>query len=99
MISWEAQERGATAPRSVVSVVADRAVDETVLVREPRYLGAVRHAELPIDVRQVELDGLFRHPELLADRLVREAAREGGEDRRLALGEAGRLGGALAGLR
>jgi hypothetical protein len=46
----------------------------------------------------VELDRLFRHPQLLADRLVREATRECGEDRGLALGEAGRARRALAGV-
>src|SRR3954465_2391160 len=71
------------------SAVVDRALDEPVLVREAGSLGAVRHAELAIDVREGELDRLFRHPQLLADRLVREAAREGGEDWGLALGGAG----------
>jgi len=68
------------------------------LVREASSLGAIRDAELAIDVREVELDRLFRHPQLLADRLVREAARESGEDRGLAFGEAGGAGGALAGV-
>src|SRR3954471_1817150 len=80
------------------SAVVDRALDEPVLVREASGLGAVRDAELAIDVREVELDRLFRHPQLLADRLVREAAREGGEDRGLALGEAGGTRRALAGI-
>src|SRR3954465_7928647 len=78
------------------SAVVDRALDEPVLVREAGSLGAVRHAELPIDVGEVELDGLFRHPQLLADRLVREASRKCRENRRLALGETRRLRGALA---
>src|SRR3954452_14937743 len=71
------------------SAVVDRALDQPVLVREAGGLGAVRHAELAIDVREVELDRLLSHPQLLADRLVREAAREGSEDRGLSLGEAG----------
>src|SRR5262245_256068 len=80
------------------SAVVDRALDEPVLVREARSLRAIRDAELAIDVREVELDGLFRHPQLLPDRLVREAARQSREDRGLALGEAGRAGGALTGV-
>ena len=47
----------------------------------------------------MELDRLFRHPQLLADRLVREAPGEGGEDRGLALGEPGGARRALAGIR
>src|SRR5205085_12552212 len=62
---------------------------ETVLIREAGSLRAVRHAELAVDVREMKLHRLYRHPQLLADRLIREAAREGGEDRGLALGEAG----------
>src|SRR6266700_8163200 len=84
---------------STGSAVVDRALDEPVLVREASSLGAIRDAELAIDVREVELDRLFRHPQLLADRLVREAAREGGEDRGLALGETGGTRRALAGVR
>src|SRR6185503_4520379 len=80
------------------SAVVDRALDEPVLVREARGLGAIRDAELAIDVREVELDRLFRHPQLLADRLVRESARKGGEDRGLALGQTGRARRALAGI-
>ena len=34
---------------------------------EAARLGAVRDAELAIDVRQVELDGLLGHPELAPD--------------------------------
>ena len=44
------------------------------LVRVPDRLGAVPDAELPIDVRQVELHRLLRDPELLRDLLVRQAA-------------------------
>src|SRR4029077_2839442 len=84
--------------RASSSAVVDRALDEPVLVREAGRLGAVRDAELAIDVREVELDRLFRHPQLLADRLVREATREGREDRSLALGEAGGARRALAGI-
>src|SRR6476469_7712082 len=77
------------ASRPVRSMVVDRAFDQTVLVSEASGLGPVRDAELAIDVGQVELDGLFRDPELLADRLVREASRDGREDRCLALRQAG----------
>src|SRR5438309_1682050 len=46
-------------------------VDEALLERVARGLGPVRDAELAIDVREVELDGLLGDPELLRDRLVR----------------------------
>src|SRR5947209_12811786 len=81
------------------SAVVGRALDQPVLIREARGLGAVRDAELAVDVREVELDRLFRDPELLADCLVRESAGKSGKDRGLALGEAGRTRGALAGIR
>jgi len=68
-----------------LAVVALRAVDQAVLVGVPRGLGAVLDVELAIDVRQMELHGLLRDPELLADRLVREAARDRRQNRRLAL--------------
>src|SRR5215467_14303655 len=84
---------------SASSAVVDRALHEPVLVREAGSLGAVRHAEFAIDVCEVELDRLFRHPQLLADGLVREASREGCEDRGLAFGEAGGARGTLAGVR
>src|SRR6185437_7920963 len=61
-------------------------------------LGPVRHAELAVDVGQVELDGLLGHPELLADRLVREPARDRREDRRLTLGQTGGTSRIVAGL-
>jgi hypothetical protein len=70
-------------------------IDEPVLERVARGLRPVRDAELAVDVRQVELHRLLRDPELLADRVVREAAGEGPQDRRLALGEAGGLGRVL----
>ena len=73
------------------------AVDEAVLVRVPRRLGAVFHVELAIDVREVELDGLLRDPELFADRLVRKAAGKRLEDGRLAFCETGRFDGILLG--
>ena len=44
------------------SVVVDGAFDETVLIGQPRGFRAVRHAELAVDVRQVELDRLLGHP-------------------------------------
>ena len=73
----------------------ERQLDQTVLIREASRLGPVGHVELPVDVREVELHGLLRDPELLRDRLVREPARERLQDRRLALGEAGRLDGVV----
>src|SRR6185437_15369295 len=85
-------------PGSGASAVVDRALDEPVLVREACGFGAIRDAELPVDVREVELHRLFRHPELLADRLVREPPGERREDRGLALGEAGGARRALAGI-
>ena len=36
--------------------------DEALLERVPRGLGAIRHTELAIDVREVELHRLLRHP-------------------------------------
>src|SRR5438128_43230 len=50
---------------------ADAVVDESVLECIPRRLGAIRDAELPVDVRQVELHRLLGDPELLRDSLVR----------------------------
>src|ERR671930_49756 len=61
------------------------AIDQAVLLREADCGGAVRHAELPVDVAEVELDGLLGDPQLLADRLVREPAHHGLEDHALAL--------------
>ena len=61
--------------------------DKALVEREPRGFGAVGDAELAIDVRQVELDGLLGDPELLADRLVGEPACDRPEDFRLAIGE------------
>src|SRR4029079_953437 len=78
------------------SAVVDRTLDESVLVCEARGLGAVRHAELAVDVREVELDRLFRYPQFLADCFVRETAGEGGKDRGLALREACGASRALA---
>src|SRR5688500_15262250 len=49
----------------------------------------VGNAELAVEVAEVELDRLLGDPQLLADRLVRHAAREGLQHRDLALGEAG----------
>ena len=74
-------------------MVVDRAFDQAVLVGEARGLGPVRHAELAVDVRQVELDGLLGDPELLADRLVRKASRDRRQDRGLAFGQPRGLAG------
>ena len=79
--------RGQT-PGAPLVVGVDRALDEPVLVGDARRLGAVLHAELAVDVRQVELHRLRRDPELLGDLVVREAARQRPEDRDLALGQA-----------
>ena len=50
-------------------------------------LGAVRHAELAVDVRQVELHRLLGDPQLAADAGVREAVGHQAEDLALAGGE------------
>ena len=50
-------------------------------------LGAVRHAELAIDVREVELHRLLGDPQLLADLRVREALGDVLQDLELALGD------------
>ena len=68
-------------------VGVDGALHEPVLVRDARRLGAVLHAELAVDVREVELHGLRRDPELLRDLVVREPARERAENGELALRE------------
>ena len=78
--------------------VVPRGVDEPVLERVARRLGPVRHAELAVDVRQVELHRLLGDPELLADRVVRKAPRQRLQDRRLALGQAGGLRGVVGDL-
>src|SRR5580765_2554680 len=78
------------------SVVVDRALDEPVLVREASGLGAVCHTELAVNLGEVELDGLLGHPQLLRDRVVRQASRESGENRGLAFGEAGGAGRSVA---
>src|ERR687885_2969748 len=64
-----------------------RRLDEAVLVGDAGRLRAVRHSELPVHVRQVELHRLLGDPELLADLLVREPSRERLEDVELAVGE------------
>jgi hypothetical protein len=79
-------------------VVVPRAVDEPVLERVTRRFRPVRHAQLAVDVRQVELHGLLGDPELLSDRIMRQAARQRLQDRRLALGQAGRLRGVVGDL-
>src|SRR5258708_29855000 len=79
------------------AVLVQRAFDKPLLVGVASSLSPVGNTELPIDVRQVELDGLLGDPELLGDLLVREAACERPEDDSLTTGEAGRLGGARRG--
>src|SRR5437667_12485302 len=73
-------------------------LDEPVLVRVARRLGAIRHAELAIDVRQVELHGLLGDPELLRDCFVGEAAGDGADDHELSIGQPCFLGDPLAAL-
>ena len=51
--------------------------------------GSVGYAELAIDVRQMELDGVLAHPHLAADRGRCEARGDRLEDCALALGEGG----------
>ena len=80
--------------RRAESVVAEGALDQAELVGLAHRVGAVLGAELAVDVRQVELHRLLRDPQLLRDLVVRLPARELGEDRDLAVGEAGRLGAA-----
>jgi hypothetical protein len=64
-------------------------LDEPVLVRVAHGLGAVVDAELAVDVRQVELDRLFRQEQLLRDLLVREPRLERLQDGQLALTQLG----------
>src|SRR5438445_6529523 len=79
------------------AVLVQRAFDKPLLVGVTSSLSPVGNTELPIDVRQVELDGLLRDPELFGDLLVRQAACERPEDDSLTTSEAGRLGGARRG--
>ena len=46
-------------------------LDEAEPIGVPDRLGAILDAELAVDVRQVEFDGLLRDPEFLRDFLVR----------------------------
>ena len=61
---------------------------DAVRVRVARGGEPVGHAELAVEVPEVELHRLLGHPELLADRLVREPARQRLEHRDLARREA-----------
>ena len=72
-------------PGEVALLVAlvERAFDEALLVGVAGGLGAVRDAQLAVDVREVELDGLGSDPELLRDRGVGLALCECGQDREL----------------
>src|SRR5215218_11210532 len=54
--------------------------DEAVALRPARRLCPVRDVELPVDVRQVELDRLLGHPELPRELRVRPALRDEGQD-------------------
>src|SRR4051794_36909078 len=64
-------------------------VQQTVVVRVMGGSGPVRHAELAVDVREVELHRLLGDPHLTADGLVGQAAGDSAQDRDLAAGEAG----------
>src|SRR6187431_854841 len=69
----------------------ERTLDQAVLIRVASGLRPVREIQLAVDVRQVELHRLLGDPELLADRSVGKALRNGLQDRKLALRKAGRL--------
>src|SRR5947207_12433907 len=58
---------------------------QAVKLRPATRLGPVGDVELAIDVRQVELDGLLRHPEHLRELRVRVALRDEPEDLDLTL--------------
>src|SRR5215203_1942091 len=62
-------------------------MDQVVDVGVPAGLGAVRHAELAVGVREVELDGLLGHPELPGDAAVGLALGDQAQDLQLALRE------------
>ena len=79
--------------------LAGTGVDEPVQVREAAGLRAVGHAELAVDVREVELDRLLCDPELGADRAVRGAGGDEAEHLELTRGEPRGLGRLGLGLR
>ena len=54
--------------------------DEVMLERVPHRTRPVRHTELAVDVRQVELDGVLTDPHLATDRGRREAGGDRAED-------------------
>src|ERR1044071_10059538 len=66
--------------------------DEAVLLRPPACAGPVPDAELPVDVRQVELDRLLGHPQGLRDLRVRPPLGSEAKDLDLAPGETGSRG-------
>src|SRR4051812_39738510 len=62
---------------------------EVVLMGEARGCEPILHAELAVQVAEVELHGLLGHPQLLADGFVREPAGQRLEHCDLALREPG----------
>src|SRR5581483_6079826 len=55
-------------------------LDEPVLEGVADGCAAVRHAELPVDVGEMELDCVLAQPQLLADRFSGHSARDGLKD-------------------
>src|SRR3954468_5844114 len=76
------KRRGSAAARGDFAVV-----QQPVLARPAAGAGAVADLELAIDVREVELDRLICHPQLLRHLAVREPVRYESEDLQLARGE------------
>src|SRR6266478_2235579 len=84
-LAWCSRPRSSAA--SLAGALGRAVLDEALLECVAGGLGPVRDFELAVDVRQVELDGLLGDPELLCDRLVRQASRHGAHDDELALGQ------------
>ena len=61
-------------------------------IRDVDGFGPRRHAELPVDIREVELHRLLGEPEPLRDLLVRESLAEQAQDRQLPLAQPGLRG-------
>src|SRR5213079_1596353 len=76
-------------PSTQRSTGGSRRNAEPVQQRVAARLCAVRDAELAIDLREVELDGLLGQPELTADLRVGAALRYETEDLVLARGQRG----------
>src|SRR5436190_1990732 len=70
--------------------------NEAVLVGVADRAAAVGDAELAVDVREMELDGVLAQPELAADRLRRLPVCDSREDFALALRQSGALGCGLS---